>query len=101
MPLLPLQLGETYPAVVRKMMDYGAFVELGGTGGTQSLLHISEMEAGRVRICHKALLIGGASVECHLALMWSWAVLVGHSPCLHISEREAGRVRTCHNEFLF
>ena len=32
-------------------MDYGAFVELAGTGGTQALLHISELDTGRVRVC--------------------------------------------------
>lgn len=42
-------MGQTYAATVRRMMDYGAFVELGGTGGTQALLHISELDTGRVR----------------------------------------------------
>lgn len=42
-------MGQTYAATVRRTMDYGAFVELRGTGGTQALLHISELEAGRVR----------------------------------------------------
>lgn len=44
-------MGQRYAATVRKMMDYGAFVELGGTGGTQALLHISELDAGRVSAC--------------------------------------------------
>ena len=43
-----LQVGQRYAATVVKLMDYGAFVELGGTGGTQALLHISELDAGRV-----------------------------------------------------
>lgn len=45
------QVGQRYAATVRKMMDYGAFVELGGTGGTQALLHISELDSGRVSAC--------------------------------------------------
>jgi predicted RNA-binding protein with RPS1 domain len=48
-------VGQRYAATVRKMMDYGAFVELGGTGGTQALLHISELDAGRVSGCPNAV----------------------------------------------
>jgi predicted RNA-binding protein with RPS1 domain len=44
-----LQVGQRYAATVRRTMDYGAFVELAGTGGTQALLHISELDSGRVR----------------------------------------------------
>lgn len=43
-----VQIGGTYKAKVVKIMDYGAFVELAGTGGTQALVHISEMAVERV-----------------------------------------------------
>jgi polyribonucleotide nucleotidyltransferase len=42
-----VQPGTRYAAKVVKMMDYGAFVEL--TGGTQGLLHISEIAVEKVR----------------------------------------------------
>ena len=48
------QVGQRYAATVVKLMDYGAFVELGGTGGTQALLHISELDSGRVSACPSA-----------------------------------------------
>ena len=41
-----LQPGKRYAARVVKMMDYGAFVEL--SGGSQGLLHISEIAAEKV-----------------------------------------------------
>ena len=41
-----MQPGTRYAAKVVKMMDYGAFVEL--TGGTQGLLHISEIAVEKV-----------------------------------------------------
>ena len=44
--LLP-QPGTRYAAKVVKIMDYGAFVEL--TGGTQGLVHISEIAAEKVQ----------------------------------------------------
>ncbi len=45
--VLRVQPGTRYAAKVVKMMDYGAFVEL--TGGTQGLLHISEIAVEKVR----------------------------------------------------
>ena len=45
--LLCMQPGTRYAAKVVKIMDYGAFVEL--TGGTQGLLHISEIATEKVR----------------------------------------------------
>lgn len=44
------QAGQQYTAEVVRIMDYGAFVELAGCGGTQALLHISEMS--HERVCH-------------------------------------------------
>ncbi len=46
--LSPMQPGTRYAAKVVKIMDYGAFVEL--TGGTQGLLHISEIATEKVRM---------------------------------------------------
>ena len=41
-----LQPGQIYQGVVRKLMDFGAFVELGG--GVDGLLHISQLSWGRI-----------------------------------------------------
>ena len=43
-----MQPGTRYAAKVVKIMDYGAFVEL--TGGTQGLLHISEIATEKARL---------------------------------------------------
>jgi ribosomal protein S1 len=43
--LASLEPGQTYEGVVRKLMDFGAFVDLGGVDG---LLHISQLGWGRV-----------------------------------------------------
>lgn len=41
--------GRAYEARVVRIQDYGAFVELEGTGGMQGLVHISELDNRRVR----------------------------------------------------
>ncbi len=41
-----LQPGQIYDGTVRKLMDFGAFVELGN--GTDGLLHVSQLSWGRV-----------------------------------------------------
>ncbi|NQU20022.1 MAG: S1 RNA-binding domain-containing protein [Candidatus Nealsonbacteria bacterium] len=41
-----LELGQIYEGTVRKLMDFGAFVDIGGVDG---LLHISQLSWGRVQ----------------------------------------------------
>ena len=45
--LSSLEPGQTFDGVVRKLMDFGAFVELGN--GVDGLIHISQMAWGRVK----------------------------------------------------
>jgi small subunit ribosomal protein S1 len=45
--LASLQPGQIFDGVVRKLMDFGAFVELGN--GVDGLLHISQLAWGRVK----------------------------------------------------
>ena len=52
-----LQAGQIIPGVVRRLTDFGAFVDIGG--GVEGLLHVSEMAYSRVdhpegRACRKA-----------------------------------------------
>ena len=42
-----LQPGQIFDGVVRKLMDFGAFVEIGG--GVDGLLHVSQLAWGRVK----------------------------------------------------
>jgi ribosomal protein S1 len=45
--LASLQPGQIFDGVVRKLMDFGAFVELGN--GVDGLLHVSQLAWGRVK----------------------------------------------------
>jgi small subunit ribosomal protein S1 len=45
--LASLEPGQTFDGVVRKLMDFGAFVELGN--GVDGLIHISQLTWGRVK----------------------------------------------------
>ncbi|MCE5303424.1 MAG: S1 RNA-binding domain-containing protein [Planctomycetaceae bacterium] len=44
--LSSIQPGQTFDGVVRKLMDFGAFVDLGGVDG---LVHVSQLAWGRVK----------------------------------------------------
>ena len=50
-----LEKGQTHHAVVRSLMDYGAFVDL---GGIDALLHISEISWARVKHPNEILQVG-------------------------------------------
>lgn len=43
-----VEIGKVYDGVVTSVRDYGALVELDGTGGQEGLLHISEMSENKV-----------------------------------------------------
>lgn len=60
-----VEVGKVYNAKVVKIMDYGAFVELEGTGGSQGLVHISELAHEHVRAVRDVLGDGESlTVEC-------------------------------------
>lgn len=50
-----LQVGQTRQGVVRRIMDFGAFVDIGGADG---LLHISDMSYGRLKHPSEMLKVG-------------------------------------------
>ncbi len=53
--LATLQEGETYPGKVSSVCDFGAFVDIGGTDG---LIHLSELSWGRVKHPSEVLSVG-------------------------------------------
>jgi len=60
-----VEIGKVYNAKVVKIMDYGAFVELEGTGGSQGLVHISELAHEHVRFVRDVVGDGESlTVEC-------------------------------------
>lgn len=50
-----LEVGETYKGIVRKIMPYGAFVDIGGIEG---LLHISDISWKKIRKVEDVLTVG-------------------------------------------